>query len=530
MRRLVLALAVLPLLGCNSLFENGQQPIRPCSSDNDCGGDQVCFVDGCGDPGKDIAVEVTPSSRNGQYPQDFPVDELEGQQLLQLFPAPSLAGTAERDQLSGGPQPYDAPITFVLSGQSALIPGLTRHFEATATPSNGSFQLGVGAGVYSVVATPDDPTLPPLVTPGQTITPGQDTQLDLRFPAPEELLPLSGVVVGAGGAPLPVGLAVQALDAEQHPLSQRALVSDGGTFTVWVDSNLNLKAVTLHVTPIDPLALVPEESFSVSLQGLPQPLAFGDFGEPLTATGRLVAQDGSPVAGASVHLEGSVADGGFFRTQTVQTDDGGSFALQTLPATSGPLNLLAVPPPGDTAGLLETTASPLAEATSLGDLACPNRILVSGTLETPDGQPAPGVRVLAEPVAALPDRPLPLAGDQTTTDTSARFTLRLDPAHYRIDFLPTEKLARTSRFVTIDPAEADGGSLELAPIALSNGRSVSGQVEILAGDGGSPQVAPLARVRFYRKVELPDGGTSSVLLDQAYADQTGSYTVLLPTR
>jgi hypothetical protein len=83
--------------------------------------------------------------------------------------------------------------------------------------------------------------------------------------------------------------------------------------------------------------------------------------------------------------------------------------------------------------------------------------------------------------------------------------------------------------VTPDP-QAPGNSLvEVPPFTLSHGRSATGHVEIQAADGNTADVAALARVRFYRQVDNGDT-PSSVLLDQAYADENGDFTVLLPTR
>ena len=63
-------------------------------------------MDGCGDPGKDIAIEVTPSARNGAYPQDFAVENLKATQTLQLYPPSEFHGALVRDQDSGGALPY----------------------------------------------------------------------------------------------------------------------------------------------------------------------------------------------------------------------------------------------------------------------------------------------------------------------------------------------------------------------------------------------------------------------------------------
>jgi hypothetical protein len=526
--RKLLAVALLAT-GCTSLFENGKQPVALCQNDSDCGRDEVCFVDGCGDPGKDIAVEVTPSASDGPYAQDFAVDELEGNQTLQLFATAHLAGNVQRDQDTGGPVPYTSPVTVVASGQSQLIPGLFRHYEATFTPLDGRYSLPVGSGAFSVAAVPSDLGLPPLFSSELDVSPGHDTGFDLTFPRPGELATLGGQLQLSDGSAPTVSLRVQAVDGDGRPLSQAVPVAPTGDFTLTVQSAvLDAAQITLKVSPVDTLAPVPEVSFAVRPLDPLGTLVLADVGAPVGVKGLLRSPSGAPIAGASVHLEGPVEGGGFFRSQIAQTDDGGSFELQSLPSAG--LTLLAVPPAGTAAGLLQTTVA-IDGGTDLGGVSAPARIEITGTVRTPDGAPASGVTVIAEPLAALDgNHPLPPSGDQATTDGDANFSLLLDPAQYRIDLVPGDKLARTSRYVTIDPAQAPGGQQALAPFVLSLGRSVNGHIEILGADGGSGRSAALARVRFYRRIALEDGGTSSVLLDQAYADQSGSYTVLLPTR
>jgi hypothetical protein len=535
----------LSLVGCAGLFDKSHQPPIACRSDLECAADQVCFVDGCGDPGKDIAIEVTPSARNGAYPQDFAVENLKASQTLQLYPPSEIHGALVRDQDSGGAVPYPGTVTVVLSGQSLIIPGLSRHFEATTVQGAGSYSVPVGSGVYAVSATPDDPLLPPLFDPSREITPGASVKIDLGFPRPGALSPLAGTVVRVAGTPVEAPLQIQAFDAAGQPLSQPAPVDASGAFVLSVAlDTLGLGTVDLRVSPVDPQAPVPTRTFTVApLAQLLSPLELGDFGLPFTLLGTVVDAQGQPLAGASVHVEGQVLGGGSFRSQLVQTAADGTFSLQTLPSDVG-MYLFAVPPSASGPATVSTSApagcgltvvpisgDPL--VAQLGAIPCADRVRVSGSVLTPDGAPAAGVKVTAVPLAPVdpedPTHPAPLEGAEALTDASGSYQLALDPARYRLDFVPGSKLPRLSRFLEVSP-QTTPEEIPVEAFTLSHGRSATGHVEVLTTQGGTPEVAPLARVRFYRRVEAAGDTPSSVLLDQAYADEEGNFTVLLPTR
>lgn len=531
------------LVGCAGLFDKSPPPHVTCRSDLDCANTEVCFVDGCGDPGKNIAVEVTPSARNGAYPQDFALDGLKATQTFRLYAPSQLQGALLRDQDSGGPLPYDGPVSLVLSGQSTIIPGLSRHFEATLntaqTLATGTYSLAVGSGVYAISATPSDPLLPPLFEASHEVTPGQSEHIDLVFPSTGALAQLSGTVVRSLGQPSSDALQIQAFDPDGAPRSQPAVLGSDGSFTLSVtQETLALQSLNLRVSPVDPQALLPTKIFPVAPVDPLAPLELGDFGAPLTLTSKVVDGSGKAISGAAVHLEGSVIGGGTFQSAVALTADDGTFQLQTLAsATPGSLVLFAVPPATSASGILVDQTLAVDGLTPLPvTLVCPDKVQLTGSVLTPDSTPAVGVKVTAVPVAALDPKnlsaPLPSAGGDATTDGTGAFSLLLDPGQYRLDFVPSTKLPRLSRFVDVTPddAQTPGNSLvEVPPFTLSHGRSATGHVEILAADGNTADVAALARVRFYRQVDNGDT-PSSVLLDQAYADANGDFTVLLPTR
>ena len=143
--------------------------------------------------------------------------------------------------------------------------------------------------------------------------------------------------------------------------------------------------------------------------------------------------------------------------------------------------------------------------------------------------------VIAAPIQQLnTDHPLPGAGDQTTTDETGAFSLKLDPAIYRLDFIPRGQLPRTSRFAAVpaDPASAGGYRIvQIADVFLSKARKITGVVSAVASQEiGTPSIAPLTRLRFFRVTTAVDGRLSSTLLAETVTDSTGRYSVYLPSR
>jgi hypothetical protein len=533
MPRVLLALAGA---GCAYLPDTPKESTLVCRNDAECSGGEVCFLDGCGNPGQFIVVEVTPNPKAGLHPQDFPVENLRPQQNLELFGRATLQGQVRRETLLPSPGsstlPYSSPISVRASGESLLIPGVTRRYEASVVPDNGSFQLAVGSGSYTVTLTAEDPQVPP-VSELRVVEPGQAVPLQFVLPAATAVTRLAGKVVRVGSTLVEADLEVQALDDSLRPLSQRVPVTRGtGEFLLAMPpSAAKLEHVLVQVTAPRADTLVPQKAFTVDPRpGVTAPLELGDYGEPVTVQGRVVNRDGQPVANASVYLQGKVAGGGQFRSRTATTNTEGRFELLSLPGhPDSPLTLYAVPPPSTSAGiLLQPTPIPRGGVT-LKDIVCPDKVVASGTLMRPEGLPAAGVRVVAEPVGEVPGWPLPAVGTEAeaATDEDGRYRLRLDPGEYRFDFIPAENLPRVSRFVTVLPSTE---LLVVAPFTLSKGRRITGLVTLPEPEQASPMPgAPYAFIRFFRVVNV-EGKPTAVLLAQTVADSAGNYAATLPTR
>ena len=510
-------------------------PFIGCRGDSDCSDNKVCFSDGCGDPGRDIVVEVVPNPKAGLYAQDLRVDDLRNPQPLELDDPATLQGRVLVQQLTSRGT-YGDRVTLRLTGESLLIPGVQRLHESSLVPQGGAYSLPVGAGRYNVTLLTADAELPP-VSDTRDVRPGPVETLDFVLPSPLELVRLSGRVLRLAGRPVDVGLEVQALDEAERPLSQRVSVTRStGEFTLALSRADALRSrVLLQVVPTSADAAVPQKLFSVSPRdGLTEALLLGDYGDTVRLRGRAVDLQGQPVAQATVSLSGPVGGGGSYRSPKVLTGPDGSFELLTLPsAPDTRMTLSVAPPPTSAAGQTQQfVLVPRASATQLPPVVCQERVRVGGTLLKPTNSvPAGGVRVMAEPLEALPGLPRPATSFEAVrpTDDTGRFELALDPGRYRLDFLPGEDLPRVSRIVTVRPG-VDGTSdtLELSSFTLSKGRSVTGQVSF-TGERLARPSAPYASVRFFRVVDV-EGKRSALLLAQTLTDQSGNYITLLPTR
>jgi hypothetical protein len=510
-----------------------------CHSDSECGAEQVCFPEGCGDPGQNIVVEVVPNPKGGLHAQDFRVDALRSEQNIELFDQAILQGQVRVEATSSSSVNYTAPITLRLTGESLLIPGVLRRHESTLTPENGGYMLPVGAGNYTVTLLTPNTELPPLSAPRDVqVHPGRLVTQDFLLPALSALSRLSGKVVGSNGLPLDVELEAQALDENQRPLSHRVAVTrDTGELSlVLPPSALLLPNVLLQVVPTSADTLVPKQTFIVNpRQGIQQPLSMGDFGTAVTVRGKVTDQNGQPVSQATVYLQGKVGGGGQYSSRKVLTDATGGFELPTLPsAPDAQMTLFAAPPPGSAAGLtLKPITVPRAGTPVAQDVKCGTRMKVRGQLLLPsESRPAPGVRVVVESVGEHPGWPRPAFTVEAprSTDDQGQFEIALDPGQYRFDFIPTDGLPRVSRFVTVPPGDGTpvGGVQQLTPFTLSKGRRVSGLVSI-SGQRMMQPAAPYASVRFFRVVNV-EGRPWSLLLAQTLTDQNGTYSTSLPTR
>lgn len=522
------AVAVLALLlqACAASF--GPPEPLGCTNDSDCPDTMVCFVDGCGDPGQNLALEVRPLDG---AEQDFEVDGgLRPYQTIKLFPASMVVGTVVRGLPDGGTSVYSGGISVTARGESVLIPGRERRAGPVSPDSLGEYRLPVGSGTHTVTASSSNPELPPMIYPHVTVWPSDEARVNVYLPPQDALVRLDGQVVRTAGDVVTERLQIEALDpVSRRPLSQRLPVADGGTFALTALQPSSGLSMLLRVTSSEANALVPQKEFSVYWPSdtLP-PLELGNFGEPVTATGRVLGPDGGVVVGAAVVLSGQVPGGGEFRSAVNTTGLDGTFSVVTLPSTSLGMRLLVIPPVPGVAGVLEKNVLVPAAGAPLGDVTCPARVQVKGTLLRPDGAPAAGVQVTAEPVAKLNGAEHAGALFEGRTAADGSFELALDPAIYRFDFTPGETLPRRSQMVTVPAGGPAPPPLILdSPLTLSWGRTLRGIVLQRVVGKTEPVPAPAATVRFFRKISI-DGKPGSVVVASGITDYSGTFEVVLP--
>jgi hypothetical protein len=547
------------LMGCEA---SNKIDLPICMVDSQCSTGQVCFPDGCGDPGEGIVVEITGDNSVGLFPQDVPIGDAGVSSAMPFEIAGPLlinGSVIEGDTSTGMFKSYAAPVTVRAVGESELIPGITRTYERNIDALNSGFYfMPIATGRYSVTVvastavqlapqTDDDKVIAMLPDGGYEAPSANVTFAD-------NALPIIGTVIKTSRAGVPpvdvlpdVQMQLQAFDPSTgKPLSQAPQVSKTtGVFTLSVDPAASqLSSISVLVSPLNPASLAPSKTFVLPVNGsmTAVKLALGDYGGALPQVpGTLLGSDGNPVAGATVQIAGTVSGGGTFKARALTDSDGGFAADLLASEDDSSMLLTAFPPPNSPAGILQVPIGVIA-AGSGGHLTqpvltCPDRIMVTGRLLRPDGSTAEVMAtVTATPIEKLDAGPMPISAATVTTDQDGRYQFFLDPAIYRFDFVPPagDALPQKSRLVRIDQAvDSDAGTISntipLDDFELSSGRTVSGTVSVrgLTDPPMSGVLTPNALLRFFRVTSV-EGQTSSLLIGQAITDDTGAYQLILP--
>ena len=190
------ALAALLLSGCN-LFSEPQNPPGTCTRDQDCVAGQRCFVDGCGKLPDDMLAEVTTSLPGGVSSVDLPVGPAMANLPLVLPDAQLLSLALRR---GGGA--YPGTVQLLASGQSTLLAGVSRVAQTTGAEVSGVLRVPVSTGVYTLVVSPLDPSVPPAVQTTVGIDAGV-TPLTMDLIEVGRLQTLAGVVLAGPAQPEP---------------------------------------------------------------------------------------------------------------------------------------------------------------------------------------------------------------------------------------------------------------------------------------------------------------------------------------
>lgn len=467
---------LLVLSACGSI--DPPEPVA-CASDDQCQSGQLCFAEGCGDPGKGIVVEVQGGAINGQFARDF---ALETGSLGAIYNPSmggplSMSGEFQRER-SASSNPldrtsYTEAVVLRAVGQSILLPGIVRTYEERfANTERGSFEMKVGAGTFVVTAMPGDRTVPPVANNVSVEAPGgMPPAVTFVFPAVDgapaltgqlikkidrTLLPPEPVLLSTGysqdgGVPT---IDLQLFDVQNNqPLSQRFPVgTTTGEFAITVSPEARNKAnLILVASPREPGVPIPTKRFVLPSQTTTSvSLEYGDFGEAADdVQGTILDSTGAPIAGAQVVLEGTVVGDGTFRSKIVETNATGDFKVTSLGSKSeGSFQLTVVPPRGSRAAYSQrnvtvevTKATGNAKATGKlkpQSLTLDDRLIAKGFVSRPGSaeKPAAGVFVRAtlqvETRTSTEDaKALPVEPAEAVTAEDGTFELPLDPGVWR---------------------------------------------------------------------------------------------------
>ena len=563
----LLPLGLLVLSACGNVAPGAE---RICASDDQCDSGQLCFAEGCGDPGRNIVVEVEGGALNGQFARDFSLEagKLGAVSNFEIGAPLSVSGEFQRER-SASSNPldrtsYTEAVLVRAVGQSMLLPGIIRIYEERfLRPERGSFAMKVGAGAFVVTAMPGDRTVPPVVTNVQV--PSSDPAVTFVFPAIDGAPALTGqlikkvdttlrppepVLLSADytGVPVPT-IDLQLFDVQTNqPLSQRFPVGSTGEFAITVSPEArNRPQLILVAAPREPGVAIPTKRFVLESQvATAVALEYGDFGVAADVEGTILDSTGAPVPGAQVVLEGTVVGDGKFRSKIVETNSTGDFKVSSLGSKSdGSFQLTVVPPKGSRAAYsqrnvtVKVTRAP--GATAVGKLSpmsisLEDRLIAKGKVTRPGSSEKPAIGVFVRATLQLESRntldevkALPIEPAEAVTDLDGNFELPLDPGIWRFEYSPGELLPISTRLVTIKAGIDETTGLKLPthslnPVELSFGRTVSGNVTGATVD----QPVPYSQLRFFRVITV-EGRPASILLGTSIADDRGKYQVVLPT-
>lgn len=555
-------LSLVVLSGCLTSAPPGQPG---CQSNEECQEGQLCFAEGCGDPGKGIVVEVTGGSLSSQTVQDFqiPDGELSKAQDFSLSASPGINGEFLRER-TATPNPqdrsvYTSAVVLRATGRSTLLPGISRVFESRfERPERGFYEMRLASGEYTLTATASDRSVPPVTV--ENVLPATPlTAVSFAFPAADGAPALTGQIIKTTDAtlvpPEPVRLSasypagavpvidVQLIDvATNQPLSQRFPLNSAGEFALTVSPEArNRSTLILEASPREVGAAVPTKRFTLTAPLPPAvSLEYGDFGEPGTVVGSVVDSTGAPVAEAQVLLAGIVKGEGTYRSKIAVTDAEGRFSLTTLPSRGeGTFTLHVVPPRMSRAAAARLAATvtvangnaTLSPAVArLGDrLIARGRVLRAGT-DVGAGGVVVRATVQNGQTGTVETAALPFEPAETITDQDGRFELPIDEGLWRFEYFPGAQAPLASRLVNIQADRDENGTMAsevvLRDVPLSFGRTVTGVVTAVVGDR-TGQPASYAQLRFFR-VTWVEGKEVSILLGTAIADERGAYRVVLP--
>src|SRR6185295_2532954 len=112
-----------------------------CTTNAECDQGQICFPDGCGDPGRDLKAQITFASQSQEFEITDP--ELQDAAYDQEMSRPPLFTGLVRQDTPTGPVPFTNSVTLKASGSALLLAGVSRRVELGMQPLGGQYALPV---------------------------------------------------------------------------------------------------------------------------------------------------------------------------------------------------------------------------------------------------------------------------------------------------------------------------------------------------------------------------------------------------
>ncbi len=513
------ALIVLGVLAgaCGAEKEASRQE---CFSIDDCGGDQVCFLATCVDPGFSIQsaqAEMVPPSSSPYLPQQTlqPLDLRHGYQTLSLVAAVTYQGT-----LVAGGEPQSGGGRLLATTDGAIAGRLLSR--ETVVSGDGGFSLRVVPGTYDLrfepfsLADSDAPKKPPFDYDGVPILGSTSSE---QLPYPTSFVQVSGVVrytdentVGASQALI----TAEAETADGFTVGATDTLTDAqGAYTLLFPPGAQFFRVTVRpgqnpLVPTTELTLERKDGAPDELEDIVLGVA-----QRVPVSALLEDQNGAAVAGATVLFKGVVgAAQGLYEAQVQSGVDGSVAEVLVYP---GRYNVFVVPQKAQPYALTlhETDVADAGELL----VTVREKVHVSGHVRTASGAPVGGARIV------LTLRGSPTQREYTTTSAS--------DGSYGIDVDPGTPGDEAEYEVFVDPERTTGLPRyhELLKVADTNmTRELSLYAPTLVyGQVRDPGGEPLAdvTVAFY-STELGDE-SKPLLVGLGQTSSEGEFVVPLPT-
>jgi Carboxypeptidase regulatory-like domain len=520
--------AALALLLCACSLRAPRTGASACSSDQQCNGGlasvasaNVCFLGECRGHSADLSLvsaEVRPTNDS-----PFAVTQKAGldlrlsvvQNLVLTTPVLSVGTIAQQQDIGGQAVVPNADVTFTT--HAPAIPDRAQRVE-TQTNDSGVFSANLPPGQWDVLVQAASP-LPPFRA-SQPFSTGAAVP-SLLLPAVGSLVRVQGDVIAAG-ADL-AGASLTAVDASGQPISARAQVSPGNSYSLLLPPS-----TIRYFLELGPPAILDGSAAPPELATLPnydQVPGASNIVLPLppvaTLSGTVIDSFGTLLAGVPVYAR-STTDEPWTLVRSVTTDSNGVF---TLVLRAGNYMIEAAP----STATDEPALSPAQKVTvpvSTGlpapgvQLICPPKLQRSGLVLTHSGRP---VGANYQITATRLSDPLLTTRSATTTPTDAtgNFQVTADPGTYRLEITPPASAGLPRRIVQVTLEE--NGASEFPPIEMDQPLAVVGTVHGASSSGKDTLIAG-ATVSFFAL----DTTGASVLLGSALTDENGSYTCVLP--